>query len=195
MCEKKSELRLIGNGEKVLCSIAVEIFYNEENEFDEGDVFFIHPMTGSQCDTLDLCFVGWSEFDEESKNQWNNLRKQIENDSDLFQKLDYGMDKIDYYYIKEITIGEVIKEVIKNDKTAHYEIYRGKITDLHTDRIEFVMSDYSSNEDKEQREKILAMSEFDYCVMDKEEYEHTIYANCSNETEEEDFPILIIVIN
>lgn len=88
-----------------------------------------------------------------------------------------------------------IKELIKNDKSVHYEIYRGKITDLHTDRIEFLMSDYSSNEDKEQCEKILKMDEFDYCVMDKEEYQHTIYANCINEAQEEDFPTLVIIID
>ncbi len=96
MASITNQLRLINESDVVVCSIESITFYDEENEFDEGETFYIHPLTASQCQTVGQCFQGWSEQDKESNNQWDTLREKIENDSELSQKI-FNMDSIDYY--------------------------------------------------------------------------------------------------
>lgn len=94
---KSTILRLLNEEDKVLCSIGAEVHYDENNEFDEGDIYFIHPMTGNKCELLEQCFSGWAEQEEEKNIQWILLKRRIKNDKELMQKIWHDLEKIDYY--------------------------------------------------------------------------------------------------
>ncbi|WP_300857228.1 hypothetical protein [uncultured Clostridium sp.] len=96
MDSKKSELRLLNDDDEVLCSIDVVMYYDEENEYDEGEIFFLHVLTGSQCETIEQVFQGWSEQNKEAQEQWEKLENFIEDDRDLAQKI-CDLDEVDYY--------------------------------------------------------------------------------------------------
>jgi hypothetical protein len=90
-------INLRNDNDEILCSLEAVTYYDDNNEFDEGETFYIHPMTGEQCQTIDQCFQGWSEQDEESNNNWNTLRELIKEDNDKEQ---YFADEVDIdYYI------------------------------------------------------------------------------------------------
>ncbi len=96
MASKNNELRLLNSDDEVLCSINTITYYDEENEFDDGETFFLHVLTNSQCQTIEQVFQGWSEQDKESQEQWEKLENFIKNDCDLYQKI-WDLDTIDYY--------------------------------------------------------------------------------------------------
>lgn len=96
MAIKNNELRLLNSKDEVLCSIDIVTYYDEENKFDEGETFFIHVLTGSQCQTVEQVFQGWGEQDKESQEQWEKLENFIKNDCDLKLKI-FDLDTIDYY--------------------------------------------------------------------------------------------------
>lgn len=91
-----NELRLLNDNEEVLCKLDSVTHYDESIEFDEGETFFIHPMTGSECQIVSQCLDGWSEQDEESQEQWEKLIEAIQTDVDLSQKI-FDMDVIYYF--------------------------------------------------------------------------------------------------
>lgn len=96
MANINNELRLLNDKDEVLLSISTVTYYDEENELDEGETFYIHPLTGSECQTVRQILQGWSEQDKEDNNNWNKLIEAIENDEELSQKI-FDMDIIDYY--------------------------------------------------------------------------------------------------
>lgn len=96
MAEIRNELRLLNSGDEVLCSINTVTYYDEKNEFDEGETFFLHVLTGSECQTVDQIFQGWGEQDKELQEQWEILKNFIKNDCDLSQKI-WDLDTVDYY--------------------------------------------------------------------------------------------------
>ncbi|MEG1482922.1 MAG: hypothetical protein RSA57_03890 [Cetobacterium sp.] len=92
MANVNNELRLLNNRGEILCEINTITYYDENNEFDEGETFYIHPLTGSECQTVNQIFQGWSD-----ESKWlNTLAEEIKNDRDLSQKI-FNMDIIDYY--------------------------------------------------------------------------------------------------
>lgn len=97
MAEKKCELRLLNDNDEVLCELGVIIYYDENDEFDEGESFYIHPLTGSECLTTDQVNQGWSEQNPVYQDQWDNLIYQVDNDMDLYQKV-WDMEVVEYYY-------------------------------------------------------------------------------------------------
>ncbi len=96
MAEIRSKLRLLNSKDEVLCSIDTVTYYDEEDEFDEGETFFIHVLTGSECETIDQVFQGWSEQNKEAQEQWEKLENFIKNDCNLYQKI-WDLNTIDYY--------------------------------------------------------------------------------------------------
>ena len=96
MATKNCELRLLNDKEVVLCSINTVTYYDDTNEFDEGETFYIHPLTGSECQTVGQILQGWSEQNEEDNNNWNKLIEEIRSDEELIQKI-FNVDTVDYY--------------------------------------------------------------------------------------------------
>lgn len=96
MAEIRNELRLLNSNDEVLCSINTVTYYDEENEFDEGETFFLHVLTGSQCQYIEQVFQGWGEQNKEAQEQWEKLENFIKNDCDLYQKI-WDLNTIDYY--------------------------------------------------------------------------------------------------
>lgn len=76
--------------------VIVNIDYDEENEFDEGELSFNHVVTGSKCNMVDLVLQGWSEVEEEDNQKWETLINNMQNDSDLKQKIFDGIKLIEY---------------------------------------------------------------------------------------------------
>ena len=96
---KTSKCILEGNGRKY--EITAEIFFDEENEFDEGELFFRHVMTDQLCNSAEQTLSGWSEQDETDNKNWRHLVNEINEDDMLKQKIFDEMEEIEYYnYIK-----------------------------------------------------------------------------------------------
>lgn len=91
-----NKLSLLNDKEEILCNIECITYYDEDNEFDEGETFYIHPLTGSECQTIGICLQGWSELDSKEQANWDALIEKIKSDSVLSQKL-FMMDNIEYY--------------------------------------------------------------------------------------------------
>jgi hypothetical protein len=44
---------------------------------DDGDIRYIHPISGQPCETLEQAFAGWSEQDESLNEQWDELKELV----------------------------------------------------------------------------------------------------------------------
>ena len=82
------ELRfvLVENNE-ILFDLIGELEYDEQNEFDEGELVFQHPFTGDMYTDVKQCLMGWSEQNEADENTRWELAECILNDEDLMQKV------------------------------------------------------------------------------------------------------------
>ena len=96
---KNLKLRLVGENEEILFSFEAQLEYDEENEYDEGELRFMHPFTGEMYTDIYQCLVGWSEMDEKDENSRHELANLISEDEDLLQKAwdSDEDDNIDYY--------------------------------------------------------------------------------------------------
>ena len=92
--EETKNIRLLDKDENILCSLEVVYSYNDNDE-DEGEVLFVHPMTGSYVEFARMCLQGWSEQDEADNINWWKLIECIEND-DLLNRF-YDLDEVDYF--------------------------------------------------------------------------------------------------
>ena len=52
----------------------------------EPDIYFRHVRTGARCESVWLCFTGWSEPGEEME-KWDTLRERIEDFENLEQTI------------------------------------------------------------------------------------------------------------
>lgn len=94
---KSSTLRLLNEEDKVLCSLRAEIHFNENNPFDEGDLFFRHRMNGTKCERVEQSLYGTSEFIKKEENYWYILKDKILDDTELKQKIWDDLKEIDYF--------------------------------------------------------------------------------------------------
>ena len=44
----------------------------------DADTYFLHTLTGQRCESAWSCLTGWSEPDEKSAEQWENLCMRVE---------------------------------------------------------------------------------------------------------------------
>ena len=45
---------------------------------EDIDTYFLHILTGQRCESVQDCFSGWSEPDEEAAKKWETLCSRIE---------------------------------------------------------------------------------------------------------------------
>lgn len=61
--KKELELRLrLVEGLEVIASISTVLEYDETNEYDEGQVFFQHPVTGEMCEKRHFSWMDWRRY-------------------------------------------------------------------------------------------------------------------------------------
>ena len=72
--------------DKIIYRIYAYLEYDENNDNDEGEITFRHPMTGEKCTNVSDCLVGWSEMTDEDNNIRNILVDMVSEDTDLMQK-------------------------------------------------------------------------------------------------------------
>lgn len=94
MLIEMKKIKLLDNEENILCQLDTIINYEENDE--EIQVYYIHPLTGLRSETPKSCLQGWSEQNENENNNWNILIENIINDIDLCQKL-YDLEEIEYF--------------------------------------------------------------------------------------------------
>ena len=96
---KNLKLRLVGENEEILFSFEAQLEYDEENEYDEGELRFMHPLTGEMYENPEACLAGWSEMNKDDETNRNNLVDMISEDEELLQKAwdSDEDDNIDYY--------------------------------------------------------------------------------------------------
>ena len=98
MKTKNFKVVLIEN-DKPIFDFNAQLEYNEENEYDEGEVTFMHPFTGEMYTDIHQCLVGWSEQNQDDNITRETLAYMVASDSDLLQRawdIDEG-DEIVYY--------------------------------------------------------------------------------------------------
>ena len=97
MDSKNNELRLLNSNDEVLCSVWCVTYYDEENEYDEGDTYFCHVITGLPCERFNQIFHGYCWDDNEKMRKlYKKLGECIEDDCELKLKI-FDLDEIDYY--------------------------------------------------------------------------------------------------
>lgn len=94
MLIEMKKIKLLDNEENILCQLDTIINYEENDE--EIQVYYVHPLTGLISKTPKSCLQGWSEQNEIENNNWNILIENIINDIDLCQKL-YDLEEIEYF--------------------------------------------------------------------------------------------------
>ena len=98
MGKKLLKLCLIKD-EKIVASLDAVLEYDESNELDEGEIKFIHPLTGELQETPKQCLQGWSEQLEKENEYRCTLVEMIQEEQDLLQRA-WDVDKcypITYY--------------------------------------------------------------------------------------------------
>lgn len=89
--------------------ITVRLFQNEIN--------FEHITTGQWQESLEQCFVGWSEQEEEESVKWFLLKESIKElledclidyIKDFEDKGEFSLEDINFSFIKQITVKEFI---------------------------------------------------------------------------------------
>ena len=93
--EESKDIRLLDKDENVLCSLEAIWIYDDEDEEDIGEFYYIHPMTSDYCEFPRYCLQGWSEVDAEDDANWEELVRCIEDD--CYKNLYYELNVIDYY--------------------------------------------------------------------------------------------------
>lgn len=61
----QKEIKLYKDDINFLCKINAKVYFDENNELDEGDVYFIHPLTGSEHENINSIFMNWKEAKDE----------------------------------------------------------------------------------------------------------------------------------
>ena len=94
LIEKLKKIKLLDDKENILCQLDTIINYEENDE--EIQVYYVHPLTSLRNENPKSCLQGWSEQNEIENNNWNILIENIINDIDLYQKL-YDLEEIEYF--------------------------------------------------------------------------------------------------
>lgn len=82
--------------DKLMYRINGVLEYDEANQYDDGELKFIHPMTGELYNNPKRCLEGWSSQNEETEQSRWTLADMICEDTDLMQKA-WDLDTINYY--------------------------------------------------------------------------------------------------
>lgn len=92
-------------------------------------------------------------------------------------------------------VNDCIKE---NAAAKHYEIYLGNPFDIHTDTIRFLLSDFSDDYERFGIKKgdILEceIEPHQVNMMQTDEYNATVYANCDEYESDENMPTMVIIL-
>ncbi len=73
------------------------LMVREEKEENSVKLYFENPVTGKWHSEIEKVFKGWiEEQSEEEIEEWNTLKKFIENDGNLSDKINSGIEFIDY---------------------------------------------------------------------------------------------------
>ena len=94
LIEKLKKIKLLDDKKNILCQLDTIINYEENDE--EIQVYYVHPLTSLRNENPKSCLQGWSEQNEIENNNWNILIENIINDIDLYQKL-YDLEEIEYF--------------------------------------------------------------------------------------------------
>ena len=94
LIEKLKKIKLLDDKENILCQLDTIINYEENDE--EIQVYYVHPLTSLRNENPKSCLQGWSEQNEIENNNWNILIENIINDINLYQKL-YDLEEIEYF--------------------------------------------------------------------------------------------------
>lgn len=92
--EEAKKIRLLDEKENILCSLEAICTY-EDND-DEVEILFVHPMTSSCVQFARMCLQGWTEQNEKDNANWWKLVECIENDDNLLSRC-YDLDEVDYF--------------------------------------------------------------------------------------------------
>ena len=82
---KEFKVVLLENDEAVFDFYA-QLEYDENNEYDEGEVTFMHPNSGDMYGNIYQCLVGWEEQNEKDNIARETLADMVYSDDDLLQK-------------------------------------------------------------------------------------------------------------
>ena len=80
--------------------IEMVVYYNEWADFDEGEIFFRHPLTGDKVQTVNQILYGWEEQENDLQKHWECLVESIKSDKELIEKIFNGMHFIEYVPVK-----------------------------------------------------------------------------------------------
>ena len=94
LIEKLKKIKLLDDKENILCQLDTIINYEENDE--EIQVYYVHPLTNLRNENPKSCLQSWSEQNEIENNNWNILIENIINDINLYQKL-YDLEEIEYF--------------------------------------------------------------------------------------------------
>lgn len=108
--KKELELRLV-EGLETLASISTVLEYDETNEYDEGVLYFQHPITGEMFENVRDILVGWSEMDEREEKNIEELVELVIEDQDLLQKA-WDMEEIEYFTETKDKMTEIENEIL-----------------------------------------------------------------------------------
>lgn len=73
------------------------LMVREEREEENVRIYFENPVTGKWHSEIEKAFKGWIEEQSEDEiEEWNILKKFIENDENLSDKINSGIEFIDY---------------------------------------------------------------------------------------------------
>ena len=86
LTRKQLTFSLISEEQKVLYSLDGILEYDSTNEYDEGEILFQHPFSGSFCESARQALSNWNEMDEtEEEYRWK-LVDLIEQDELLLTR-------------------------------------------------------------------------------------------------------------
>lgn len=99
--KKNLELKLV-EGLETLVTVSAALEYDETNEYDEGVLYFQHPVTGEMFENVRDILVGWSEMDEREEKNIEELVELTIEDQDLLQKA-WDLEVIEYFVEDKMT--------------------------------------------------------------------------------------------
>lgn len=68
-----------------------------ESDNGEGELQYIHPITGQKCQHPEQALQGWSEQSGAENMEWSKLIECISKDDELIRKIADGIKVIEYY--------------------------------------------------------------------------------------------------
>lgn len=61
----------------------IDIMAEFDDDCDNIEIYYFHPLTNQKCESIDQCFSGWSEQNNEENKNWDILKNKLENFNEL----------------------------------------------------------------------------------------------------------------